>query len=73
MVRTTQTSGWFPHRLNWQDLPEFFEDHMAPWMGAFQEFLAYEAPGAAADDEDDDEGPVERLQAAVVENGAGKE
>ena len=54
--------------LNWQDLPEFFEDHMAPWMGAFQEFLAYEAPGAAADDEDDDEGPVERLQAAVVEN-----
>ncbi|KAH8059768.1 hypothetical protein JL721_9187 [Aureococcus anophagefferens] len=38
-----------------------------------QEFLAYEAPGAAADDEDDDEGPVERLQAAVVENGAGKE
>ncbi|KAH8061548.1 hypothetical protein JL722_4179 [Aureococcus anophagefferens] len=58
--------------LNWQDLPEFFEDHMAPWMGAFQEFLAYEAPGAAADDEDDDEGPVERLQAAA-ENGAGKE
>ncbi|KAK7231086.1 nuclear export signal receptor [Aureococcus anophagefferens] len=57
--------------LNWQDLPEFFEDHMAPWMGAFQEFLAYEAPGAAADDEDDDEGPVERLQAAVVER-AGK-
>jgi exportin-2 (importin alpha re-exporter) len=54
--------------LNWQDLPEFFEDNMAPWMGAFQEFLAYEAPGAAADDEDDDEGPVERLQAAVVEN-----
>ncbi|KAH8091494.1 hypothetical protein JL720_5801 [Aureococcus anophagefferens] len=36
---------------------------------ACREFLAYEAPGAAADDEDDDEGPVERLQAAVERGG----
>ena len=54
--------------LNWQDLPEFFEDHIAEWMGEFERYLCYENFSLGGDDDDDDEGPVERLQAAIVEN-----
>ena len=54
--------------LNWQDLPEFFEDHIAEWMGEFERYLCYEKFSLGADVDDDEEGPVERLQAAIVEN-----
>jgi exportin-2 (importin alpha re-exporter) len=53
--------------LNWQDLPEFFEDNMATWMDAFHGYLSYEDPSVASDDESTP-GSIEDLQAAVVEN-----
>ena len=56
--------------LNWQDLPEFFEDHMPEWMSEFEKYLSYEiiAHPASEDDNQDEEGPMDCLQVAVVEN-----
>jgi exportin-2 (importin alpha re-exporter) len=54
--------------LNYQDLPEFFEDHIKEWMGAFARYLQYKNPVLVDDSEDNDPSPVDRLQAAVVEN-----
>ena len=50
-----------------QDLPEYFEDHMAEWMGAFQKLLAFAPAGALAGDADDPPGPLEHAQAVTVE------
>ncbi|KAJ8609040.1 hypothetical protein CTAYLR_008710 [Chrysophaeum taylorii] len=52
------------YSLNWQDLPEFFEDNMSQWMPQFEKYLALELPS----DEDEEEGALERLQSAIVEN-----
>jgi len=46
--------------LNWQDLPEFFEDHIAEWMHEFERYLSY--------DNYEGQDGVERVQTAVVEN-----
>ena len=54
--------------LNWQDLPEYFEDHMQEWMTEFHAYLVYENALLVDADEEDESGPVERLQAAVIEN-----
>mmetsp|Transcript_54946 Transcript_54946/g.83166 ORF Transcript_54946/g.83166 Transcript_54946/m.83166 type:complete len:703 (-) Transcript_54946:965-3073(-) len=54
--------------LNYQDLPEFFEDHMADWMGAFAKYLQYTNPVLVDESEETDPSPVDRLQAAIVEN-----
>lgn len=53
------------YSLNWQDLPEFFEDNMNQWMPEFEKYLALDGDPAGDSDE---EGPLERLQAAIVEN-----
>jgi len=54
--------------LNWQDLPEYFEDHIGEWMAEFKKILEYSNPMLVNDDEEDEEGPIEKIQAAVVEN-----
>lgn len=54
--------------LNYQDLPEFFEDHINEWMEAFAKFLHYKNPMLIDDSEEDEPGPVEKLQAAIIEN-----
>ena len=54
--------------LNWQDLPEFFEDHMGDWMEMFLQFLAYTNATLSDPDEEVEPGPIEQLQAAIVEN-----
>lgn len=54
--------------LNWQDLPEYFEDHMPEWMTLFAKHLSYENPLLVDADEENEPGPIEKLQAAVVEN-----
>ena len=54
--------------LNWQDLPEFFEDSMAIWMEEFRKFLVYKNPLLSDADEDAESGPVENLQVAILEN-----
>ncbi|KAH8279559.1 hypothetical protein KR018_000957 [Drosophila ironensis] len=53
--------------LNSQDLPEFFEDNMNTWMGAFLQQLAVDVPALRADD-DEDAGVLEHLRAQVCEN-----
>ncbi|OSX75028.1 hypothetical protein BU14_0258s0033 [Porphyra umbilicalis] len=56
------------HSLSWQDLPAYFEDTLASWMGPLVRLLAYENAGLAADA--DDAGPgsaVDELHAAVID------
>jgi exportin-2 (importin alpha re-exporter) len=56
------------YSLNYQDLPEYFEDHITEWMTEFSKYLRY--PKSQISDDDDDEKPssIDRLQAAIVEN-----
>lgn len=54
--------------LNWQDIPEFFEDKIALWMGEFRKFLEYKNPILANNEEKDLPGSIEQLQSAIVEN-----
>lgn len=56
------------YSLNWQDIPEFFEDHIADWMEQFMKFLTYKNPHFVDDNEDLEPGPIEKLQAAILEN-----
>jgi hypothetical protein len=48
--------------LNWQDIPEFFEDNIAAWMEEFAKYLSYSNPLLVDADEASEPGPVERLQ-----------
>jgi hypothetical protein len=52
--------------LNAIDLPEYFQDNMADWMGFFHAFLTYRNPTLAVAEDDLEEGPVEGLQAAIL-------
>ena len=54
--------------LNWQDLPEFFEDNINNWMGEFAKYLAYKNPALENDEEDSEPGPIEKLKTAVLDN-----
>ena len=54
--------------LNWLDLPEYFEDHMKDWMDEFAKFLSYENPAIAVDEDEPEAGPIQKLQAAIIEN-----
>lgn len=56
------------YSLNSQDLPEFFEDHMAEWMGEFAEYLQYNNPALTDESEESEPRAVDLLQGAVVEN-----
>jgi len=53
--------------LNSQDLPEFFEDNINTWMGAFIQQLAADVPSLRTAD-DEDAGVLEHLRAQVCEN-----
>ena len=48
--------------LTAQDLPEYFEDHLAEWMGTFTAVLKYSNPSLAADDDDSEPSPISLLQ-----------
>lgn len=54
--------------LNWQDIPEYFEDNAALWMGEFAKYLSYTNPLMVDQGEASEPGPVEKLQAAILEN-----
>ena len=59
--------------LNWQDLPEFFEDHMDTWMDHFRTLMSDQirvevCPELARVTADDEASPVESLKAAIIEN-----
>jgi len=53
--------------LAFQDLPEYFEDHIKEWMACFVEALKYTNPHLVVDDEQSAPGPMSVLQAEVVE------
>ncbi|KAJ1930620.1 importin-alpha export receptor [Tieghemiomyces parasiticus] len=54
------------YSLNCQDLPEYFEDHMAEFMGILHKYLVYQNP--LVDNGDDDEATdVEKIKAGVCE------
>jgi exportin-2 (importin alpha re-exporter) len=54
------------YSLNYQDLPEFFEDHMAEWMGEFAKYLHYSNPALTDESEESEPSPVDLLQGAIV-------
>ena len=54
--------------LNWQDLPEFFEDNMARWMQIFATLLGFTHRLLIDEEEEERPGPLELVRAAVVEN-----
>jgi exportin-2 (importin alpha re-exporter) len=54
--------------LNWQEIPEYFEDHMAEWMTEFSKYLNYTNPLLIDPNETVEPGPVETLKAAIIEN-----
>eukprot|EP00586_Coscinodiscus_wailesii_P008972 CAMPEP_0172520780 /NCGR_PEP_ID=MMETSP1066-20121228/292199_1 /TAXON_ID=671091 /ORGANISM="Coscinodiscus wailesii, Strain CCMP2513" /LENGTH=996 /DNA_ID=CAMNT_0013303589 /DNA_START=78 /DNA_END=3069 /DNA_ORIENTATION=- len=54
--------------LNWQELPEYFEDHMSEWMAEFSKYLQYTNPVLTDDDEEMEASPIDKLQCAIIEN-----
>ena len=59
-----------PHlfSLNWQDIPEYFEDHMKEWMAEFHHFLSYDNAALRDPHEEDEPDAIDELQTAIVEN-----
>jgi exportin-2 (importin alpha re-exporter) len=53
--------------LNSQDLPEFFEDNMQTWMGAFNKLLTTDVPLLKTSD-DEDAGVLEQLRSQICDN-----
>lgn len=53
--------------LNYQDLPEFFEDHMAEWMEPFHMLVVTDFKVLETDDADE-VGPLEKLRSQICDN-----
>jgi len=53
--------------LTAQDLPAFFEDHLAEWMAVFTALLKYSNPQLDADEDDTEPSPISLLQAEAVD------
>jgi len=56
------------YSLNYQDLPEFFEDHIQDWMSQFSKYLQYKNPCVTDDSEETEPGPIDKLQSAIILN-----
>lgn len=56
------------YSLNYQDLPEFFEDHMAEWTADFGKYLSYKNTILIDDSEEQEPGLVDKLQTAIINN-----
>eukprot|EP00581_Thalassiosira_minuscula_P013061 CAMPEP_0183727082 /NCGR_PEP_ID=MMETSP0737-20130205/24807_1 /TAXON_ID=385413 /ORGANISM="Thalassiosira miniscula, Strain CCMP1093" /LENGTH=929 /DNA_ID=CAMNT_0025958619 /DNA_START=28 /DNA_END=2817 /DNA_ORIENTATION=- len=56
------------YSLNYQDLPEYFEDHMQEWMAGFAKLLEYKNPVLVDEDEEMQPGPIDNVQVSVVQN-----
>ncbi|XVE77293.1 hypothetical protein DITRI_Ditri13aG0050800 [Diplodiscus trichospermus] len=54
------------YSLNFQELPEFFEDHMREWMGEFRKYLTTNYP--SLESSADGLALVDELRAAVCDN-----
>jgi exportin-2 (importin alpha re-exporter) len=51
------------YSLNYQDLPEYFEDNMRMWMEEFGHYLTYTGIGS---DQDESPNGIDRLQSAIL-------
>jgi exportin-2 (importin alpha re-exporter) len=56
------------YSLNWQDLPEYFEDHIGEWMQEFLAYFSYENPSLVDADNEDEPDPIDHLLVAIVDN-----
>jgi exportin-2 (importin alpha re-exporter) len=56
------------YSLNFQDLPEYFEDHMEEWMVIFAKFLQYANSDVEDDSNETEPSVVDRVQTAIIEN-----
>ena len=54
------------YSLNYQDLPEFFEDNMSTWMPRFHDLLTLSNPLLTTDD--DEPGVLEELRSQICDN-----
>jgi exportin-2 (importin alpha re-exporter) len=55
------------YSLVFQDLPEYFEDYMTEWMQGFAKYLQYKNPLLVDEDNEDEPGPIDKLQTAVID------
>ena len=53
--------------LNWQDLPECFEDNMGIWMTEFAKYLTYSNPLASNPRDREEPSALDQLQSAILE------
>jgi exportin-2 (importin alpha re-exporter) len=56
------------YSLNYQDLPEFFEDHMKDWMNEFAKYLQYQNPLLVDPSEENQSSCIDDLQVAIINN-----
>jgi exportin-2 (importin alpha re-exporter) len=68
LLETQRLMARVYYSFNWPTIPEFFEDHLAEWLEVDASILQYNNPALIDTDEDNESGPIELLQAAVVEN-----
>lgn len=55
------------YSLVFQDLPEFYEDNMGALMRILANYLKYNNPLLVDDSEDDEPGPIDKLQAGIID------
>ncbi|XP_028160985.1 exportin-2 [Ostrinia furnacalis] len=55
------------YSLNYQDLPEFFEDNMPTWMPNLLNLLQVKVPCLETDDDDEKPGVLEQLRTEICE------
>ena len=55
------------YSLNYQDLPEYFEDHMQEWMTNFHKLLNMNNPHLVSDD-DENPGLIDNLKSQICHN-----
>jgi exportin-2 (importin alpha re-exporter) len=61
------------YSLNWQDLPEFFEDNINEWMTIFSTLMQPDlkvenCQHLASITSDDEPSPIEKVQSAIIDN-----
>ena len=55
------------YSLVFQDLPEYYEDNMPHVMGVLKKYLQYNNPVLVDDSEEDEPGPIDKLQSAIID------
>lgn len=55
------------YSLNWQDLPEFFEDHLDEWMNEFTNYLQYQNHILEDETEEYTPSPIDEVQVVIID------